>query len=44
MSVNRQTQLPSTGDESSILTTMGITIMSLFGLLYTGKHRKNTNE
>lgn len=42
MSVNRQTQLPSTGDESSILTTMGITIMSLFGLLYTGKHRKNT--
>lgn len=43
MSVNRQTQLPSTGDESSILTTMGITIMSLFGLLYTGKHRKNTN-
>lgn len=44
MSVNRQAQLPSTGDESSILTTMGITIMSLFGLLYTGKHRKNTNE
>ena len=43
MSVNRQTQLPSTGDEPSILTTMGITIMSLFGLLYTGKHRKNTN-
>lgn len=43
MSVNRQTQLPSTGEESSILTTMGITIMSLFGLLYTGKHRKNTN-
>lgn len=43
MSVNKQTQLPSTGDESSILTTMGITIMSLFGLLYTGKHRKNTN-
>lgn len=44
MSVNKQTQLPSTGDESSILTTMGITIMSLFGLLYTGKHRKNTNK
>lgn len=43
MSVNKQTQLPSTGDESSILTTMGITIMSLLGLLYTGKHRKNTN-
>lgn len=37
-------ELPSTGDESSILTTMGITILSLFGLLYTGKHRKNTNK
>lgn len=44
MSVSRQTKLPSTGDESSILTTVGMAIMSLFGLLYIGKHRKNTNK
>lgn len=44
MSVNRQPQLPSTGDESSILTTVGMAIMSLFGILYIGKHRKNTNK
>lgn len=44
MSVSRQAKLPSTGDESSILTTVGMAIMSLFGLLYIGKHRKNTNK
>lgn len=44
MSVSRQTKLPSTGDESSILTTVGMAIMSLFGLIYIGKHRKNTNK
>lgn len=37
-------ELPSTGDESSILTTVGMAIMSLFGILYIGKHRKNTNK
>lgn len=37
-------KLPSTGDESSILTTVGMAIMSLFGILYIGKHRKNTNK
>ena len=37
-------KLRSTGDESSILTTVGMAIMSLFGILYIGKHRKNTNK